>query len=260
MSEPSIPAAGFMNDPQFTAYIRQHALHAPLALMVHGSWADGFAGPDSDIDVLALTEAVHDSQPLLSPFGKIHIEYCPYAYLEQEIQKLDDQYRHRILDFSFLVARLRAAVVLDDPQGYAQRLLDPLQSYRPSEKTRRKFYIQAIAFRNDAVSSLQSGDPVQAIIASRLAAMSLCAGHILNQGVTNLNLKWQHHFLQRLVQSTSGEAFFNLYQQVMGLDSQDAGAEAQVTVRRLLKMMELYDQPAPAVAPAPSGQPALSRL
>jgi hypothetical protein len=146
-------------------------------------------------------------------------------------------------------------VILDDRGGYGRRLVDMLQAYRPSEKTRRKFYVQAIAFRNDAVSSLQSGDPVQAIIAGRLAAMSLCAGHLLNQGVTNLNLKWQHHLLRRI--APEGDTFFQLYQQVLGLDGAGIEAEARATVRGLLSMMVLYSNRAGAPVPQPADATAL---
>lgn len=228
----------FLSDPQFCEFIVQHALHKPIAILVHGSWADGLAKSDSDIDILIPTENTHDSQPIVSPFGKIHIEYCPLSQLQEEVQMLDNEFRHRILDFSFLIARLRNAIILYDPEGCAQHLVGELRAYHPSVMTRRKFYIQAIAFRNDALSAFQEGDWKQALIAGRLAAMSLGAGYLLDHGTLNLNLKWQHHFLERI--PSEQEDFFQTYEKVLGLDIPSGAQVARQGMQALLTLFEKY--------------------
>lgn len=232
-----------LQDPKLLSYICDHLWHPSLAIMVHGSWADGVAKSDSDIDVLVLTAGVLDSQPLPSPFGNIHIEYYPHEQILHEARALDETFRHRILDFSFLVARLRSAIVLQDTHGYAHDLITQLQSYRPSHMTRRKFYVQAVAFRNDAVAALHDGDWALAVLAGRLAAMSLGAGYLLDAGVTNLNMKWQHHFLRREVKTD--ESFFDRYATVLGVDGADLKQEAFSVIHVLLAMFRDYDTPVP---------------
>lgn len=218
-------------------HVLQEASRPCRALVLYGSMAEGTGNLASDIDVLAITEHGRAMQILRHGDRYVHVEYHQEQELRSAIAGIETELGIRQLDLNLLACRLRAAVILHDPDGAAAALLRLARAFRPSPALIEKFLRQSFGLYHDAVGAYQAGEFAHAILLTRLSLQIFTASRLLAAGETLLSIKWQHRAARRAL--GADQRFWDTYRAVLDLPDRaaerDAAHQAMSAMRTMLR-------------------------
>lgn len=211
---------------------------APRALLLVGSYAEGWANHTSDIDIVAVVPQPEDRRLRMTHTAHeigdriVDVVSITETALRGRLDRLDTIYRTGAYIGEGLVTRLAAAVVLHDADGVGQSIVDAARSYTPSPSTFDELLRTALSFYHDAMGAMGSGDPATATLMARMAATVTIDLALLADGERSLKPKWHLRRLRR----EGREDLIDRYERAVQVDAADrhTGLRALADLDQLL--------------------------
>lgn len=210
-----------------------------LSLLAHGSYAEGVANKNSDFDLLVVCagDIKRSENVVVVNDLEINIEYIGKDILLNQLKSLENLIAPKTIGFGIpLACRLKNAVVLIDKDDVGKTLVEMARSYQPSADLMNQYSKNVLNYYYDAVGAMASGDYATSVLMSRIAALHVLTGILLNQGELYVMKKWFIHLLER-VPSAPKEPFLRL----MNLDDVDK-EKAQQCVRDLNSLISEFQR------------------
>jgi len=207
-------------------------LARPRAVLLVGSFAEGFANRLSDVDLIAVTRTPRISrfrfkkQMFLVDGRVVVATYFTAPQLRGWLRRLDTLYRTGGYLLDRTATRLAHAVVVHDSDGIGRSLVREARRYRLQPKTVRQWIMSCLAFHEDALGNLMERDPETAMIVARQAATLAVDCFLLERGIQDIKSKWH---LRRL-RSIGADGVLSAYREIMGLESMQMKRATEVLV------------------------------
>lgn len=164
-----------------------------LSLLVHGSYAEGFANETSDFDLLVVCEEdVPEREDVIVINGiDVNIEFFHEKSIQKQIESLEELLGSPRLGSKIPIAcRLKHAVVLVDKEGVGNKLIEKVNQFQPSQNFLQWYSKCGLNYYYDAVGTMANGDYATSVHMARIGALHVITGILLVQGELYVKKKW----------------------------------------------------------------------
>ncbi len=177
------------------------------AIILHGSRAVGFSNEESDYDFLIISE---DTSLTMDTFitadkKKMQVEFLTREALEKILDGYEAALFKSIFDLNQMAGRILQGRILVDRDHVSECIRARKQFVHKKELIKRFLYT-AMNYHTDYVA----GDETLKSYARQAIAYCIGTALLISKGYYWLNLKWQHRFLQEVMDQEAYEKYLRI--------------------------------------------------
>ena len=202
-------------------------------IILHGSQSIGFANEYSDYDYLVFVD--EDKYGKIDTFvdikkRKIQVEFMTIENLKKELEDYESRLMKTTMDLNLIAGRIYMGKRIIKQDKELDEIMERYRPFLQKKKLIEKFVLQAVNFYSDCKTT----DEILRKYSINMMAKSIGIAFLISKDVYWLNIKWQHKFLEKLMNAECYDLYSKLRFHMDNLRDEDIS----IYSKKILKLIE----------------------